>query len=132
MWVLATRSWIIHGRIVDYPRANSRLIAKPTGRKTGPLDPPASAPSTPRVPCPCATNPPSGVLQVSRAAPRQGPAPTTRHAGGAMKRAIVFLALAGTGTAGWALAGAAGQGTGLSGPAVAVEGRPGAPVRDVV
>src|SRR5690606_37456303 len=49
MWVLATRSWIIHDRIVDHPRTNSRIIAKPTGRKTGPLDPPASAPS----PQPC-------------------------------------------------------------------------------
>src|SRR5690606_1280281 len=101
-------------------------------RKTGPLDPPSSAPSTPRVPCPCATNPPSGVLQVSRAAPRQGPAPTTRHAGGAMKHAIVFLALAGTGTAGWALAGAPGQGTGAPTPAVQVEGRQAAGARDVV
>jgi Ca-activated chloride channel family protein len=49
-----------------------------------------------------------------------------------MKHAIVFLALAGTGTAGWALAGAAGQDAGAPAPAVVVEEHPAPGARDVV
>ena len=49
-----------------------------------------------------------------------------------MKHAIVFLALAGTGTAGWALAGAAGQSTGAAAPAVMAEEHPAPGARDVV